>query len=234
MVSLPVPEKRWSALSLDCPDARFLAILMPKKVVITCSWHEVYWGTFPFAAWAALAAREFFVGQVSPQLTTFLAWLDRHSMVSASGSPAVQEVYLALRKFMATTSALDIEYNVRDVFIPVLGQLEEVGPHHSSTWDPLFLKLLLLRHTMAHEVDVPMSALEEVAAGLGEVAAAEGLMQSLRTSATPSPRKAISALAIRAEEEDGPHGELDSYLVEEGDTYEVFEVGATGWGAIGL
>ena len=54
-------------------------------------------------------------------------------MVSASGSPAVQEIYLALRKFMATASALDIEYNVRDVFIPVLGKLEEVGPHHSST-----------------------------------------------------------------------------------------------------
>jgi hypothetical protein len=51
-----------------------LALLMQKKVVITCAWHEVFWGTFPFAAWAALAAREFFVGQVSPQLTTFLAW----------------------------------------------------------------------------------------------------------------------------------------------------------------
>ena len=55
-------------------------------------------------------------------------------------------------------------------------------------------------------------------------------MQSLRTSTTPSPRKAISALTIRAEEEDGPHGERDSYLAEEGDTYEVFAVGATGWG----
>jgi hypothetical protein len=132
---------------------------------------------------------------------------------------------------MATTSALDIENNVRDVFIPVLGKLEEVGPHHSSTWDPLFLKLLLLRHAMAHVVDVPASALEEVAAGLGEFAAAEGLMQSLRTSAAPAARRVATALAVRSEEEDGLLGDPGSYLVEDWDTYGVFAVGATAVGA---
>jgi hypothetical protein len=54
--------------ALDCPDARFLALLMQKKVVITCALLKVFWGTFPFAAWAALAAREVFVGQMPPQL----------------------------------------------------------------------------------------------------------------------------------------------------------------------
>ncbi len=57
--------------ALNCPDARFMALLMQKKVVTKRSWHEVFWGTFPFAAWAARAAREFFVGQVPTQLTTF-------------------------------------------------------------------------------------------------------------------------------------------------------------------
>jgi hypothetical protein len=88
----------------------------------------------------------------------------------------VQGIYLATRKFMAETSAMDIEYNVRDVFLPLVGKVEVVGPHHFSTWDPLYLKLLLLRKSVEFVVEVPASALEQAVAGLGEHAAAEGVM----------------------------------------------------------
>ena len=86
--------------ALDSPDAQFLALLMQGKVVMRCPGVEVLYGLFPFAAWSALVARKYFVGATSPQLTEFLEWLGKTSMISASGAPNVQTIYLALQKFL--------------------------------------------------------------------------------------------------------------------------------------
>ncbi len=54
------------------PDAQFLAHLAQGKVVLHCSWSAINNGTLPFAAWAALVAKAYFVGEVAPQLEAFL------------------------------------------------------------------------------------------------------------------------------------------------------------------
>ena len=58
--------------ALDNPDGPFLGLRMEGKVVMRCPGVEVSYDMFPFAAWAALVAQEYFVGAVSPQLTEFL------------------------------------------------------------------------------------------------------------------------------------------------------------------
>ena len=87
--------------ALDSPDAQLLALLMQGKVSFSCSWFEIFYGTLPFAAWAALAAAAFFVGEVAPQLAAFLALLEANTIVSATVAPSVQPIYLELRKFLA-------------------------------------------------------------------------------------------------------------------------------------
>ena len=59
--------------ALNSPDAQLLALLTQGKVKFRCSWFEIFYGTLPFAAWAALAASSCFVGEVAPQLDVFLS-----------------------------------------------------------------------------------------------------------------------------------------------------------------
>jgi hypothetical protein len=82
--------------ALNIPDAQLLALLAMGKVKFRCSWFEIFYGTLPFAAWAALAASSCFVGEVAPQLDVFLSWLAENSMVSGTGAPNVQPIYLKL------------------------------------------------------------------------------------------------------------------------------------------
>jgi hypothetical protein len=80
--------------AMQSPDAQFLAHLPLGKVTLRCSWFEIYYGTLSFAAWAALVAKAYFVGEVAPQLETFLGWLAANSMVSPTGALDVQPIYL--------------------------------------------------------------------------------------------------------------------------------------------
>ena len=120
-------------------------------------------------------------------------------MISASGAPNVQPIYLALRKFLAATTTLDIDFSVRDVFLPVVAKLEAVGTNHSSTWDPLFLKVLLARESMAHTMEIPKAILLTLASDLGAYATAESLLQSLRSAPAAPLRCSGEIQAVRAE-----------------------------------
>ncbi len=81
-----------------------------------CSWFEIIYGTLSFAVWSALAAGAFFVGEVAPQLASFLAFLEPNTMVSNSGAPSVQPIYLELQKFLAAASTLEFDFSVKKVF----------------------------------------------------------------------------------------------------------------------
>ena len=178
--------------ALTSPDAQFLALLMQGKVKFRCSWFEIFYGTLPFAAWAAMAAAAYFVGEVAPQLAAFLAFLDANTMVSDTGAPSVQPIYLELRKFLAAASTLGFAFSVKSVFTSMVAKVEEVGPIYSSTWDPLYLKVLLARRDVEHDEDVPLPVLMTLASDLGTYAAAEALLQSLRTSGG-HPSKRVAA-----------------------------------------
>ena len=154
---------------------------------IRCSWFEIFYGTLPFAAWAALAASSCFVGEVAPQLDVFLSWLAENSMVSRTGAPNVQPIYLELRKFLADASSLGFTFSVKRVFTSLVAKVEEVGPIYSSTWDPLYLKVLLARRAVEHDEEVPMAVLQTLASDLGAYAAAEALLHCLRSPGASSP-----------------------------------------------
>ena len=137
-----------------------------------CSWFEIFYGTLPFAALAALAASSCFVGEVAPQLDVFLSWLAENSMVSGTGAPNVQPIY----------SSLGLAFSVKRVyFTSLVAKVEEVGPIYSSTWDPHYLKVLLARRAWMHDEEVPMAVLQTLASDLGAYAAADALLQSLRS-----------------------------------------------------
>ena len=187
--------------ALNSPDAQLLALLTLGKVRFRCSWFEIFYGTLPFAAWAALAAAAFFVGEVAPQLAAFLAFLEASSMVSASGAPSVQPIYLELRKFLAAASTLDFDFSVKTVFLAVVAKVERVGANFSSTWDPLFLKILLARKAEEHNEEVPMAVLQTLASDLGAYAASDALLQSLRSIEADPVRRVVAAHAVRFDED---------------------------------
>jgi hypothetical protein len=167
--------------ALNSPDAQLLALLAMGKVKFRCSWFEIFYGTLPFAAWAALAASSCFVGEVAPQLDVFLSWLAENSMVSGTGAPNVLPMYLELRTFLAVASSLGLAFSVKRVFTSLVAKVDEVGPIYSSTWDPLYLKVLLARRAVEHDEEVPMAVLQTLASDLGAYAAAEALLQCLRS-----------------------------------------------------
>ena len=68
--------------ALTCPDARLLAMLMKGEVTFSCPWSDVFYGTLPFAAWGAMVAKSFFVGEIAPQFLDYVAELQRQTMVS--------------------------------------------------------------------------------------------------------------------------------------------------------
>ena len=183
--------------ALTSPDAQFLALLTQGKVKFHCSWFEIFYGTLPFAAWAATAAAAYFVGEVAPQPAAFLAFLDANTMVSDTGAPSVQPIYLELRKFLAAASTLGFAFSVKMVFTSTVAKIEEVGPVYSSTWDPLYLKVLLARRDVEHDEDVPMSVLLTLASDLGTYAAAEALLLSLRTSGGHPSQRVAAAHAMQ-------------------------------------
>ena len=49
------------------------------------------------------------MGKVAPQLAAFLAFLEANTMVSTSGAPSVQPIYLELRKILAAASILEFD-----------------------------------------------------------------------------------------------------------------------------
>ena len=161
--------------ALTSPDAQLLALLTQGKVKFRCSWFEIFYGTLPFAAWAAAAAAPYFVVEVAPQLAAFLAFLDANSIVSDTGAPSVQPIYLELRKFLAAATTLEFDFSVKTVFTSIVGKVEKVGANYSSTWDPLYLKILLAWKSVEHDEEVPMPVLLTAASDLGAYAASEAL-----------------------------------------------------------
>ncbi len=101
--------------------------------------------------------------------------------MSGTGAPNVQPIYLELRKFLAGASSLGFAFSVKKVFTTLVARVEEVGPIYSSTWDPLYLKVLLVRRAVEHDEEIPMAVLQTLASDLGAYAAAEALLQCLRS-----------------------------------------------------
>ena len=116
------------------------------------------------------------MGEVAPQLAAFLAFLEANTLVSTSGAPSVQPIYLELRKFLAAASTLDFDFSVKTVFLAVVAKVERVGANFSSTWDPLFLKILLARKAEEHNEEIPMAVLQTLASDLGAYAASDALL----------------------------------------------------------
>ena len=190
--------------ALNCPDARLLAMLMKGEVTFSCPWSDVFYGTLPFAAWGAMVAKSFFVGEIAPQFLDYVVELQRQTMVSESGSPEVQPIYLLTRQFLSTASALEIEFSVKTVFTILVSKIEEVGAHHSSTWDPFYLKALVARREIEHDEEYPMDVLVTLVNDLGEYAAAEALLRSLQSATTSAPRKPAKVYSARAESSGDP------------------------------
>ena len=108
----------------------------------------------------------------------------------------MQPIYLELRKFLASASSLEFDFSVKKVFLAMVAKVERVGANYSSTWDPLFLKALLARKAYEHEEEVPMAALLTLSSDLGAYAAADALLQSLRSSVADPVRRTAAAHAV--------------------------------------
>ena len=68
---------------------------------------------------------------------------------------------------------------MKTVFTILVSKIEEVGAHHSSTWDPFYLKALVARREIEHDEENPMDVLVTMVNDLGEYAGAEALLRSL-------------------------------------------------------
>ena len=121
-------------------------------------------------------------------------------MVSGTGAPNVQPIYIELRTFLAGASSLGFAFSVKRVSTSLVAKVEEVGPIYSSTWDPLYLKVLLARRAWEHNEEVPMAVLQTLTSDLGAYAAAEALLPCLRSPGVHLPRRVAVARAMQQAE----------------------------------
>jgi len=179
--------------TLRDPDAALLLMLQKGQVRLQWSWYEVVFGTFPFASLFLLAASPHHHGGISPTVSTFLRILPTLDWrCPSTGRPLLSKNFFLLRKFISTTSALGIPFNVRDVVLPLSTTLVRVGIGKSTAWDNFFTWMIDAVHPYETAPTAPMSVLSDIISRLDDLVRVEALIESRLVRDCPPASSAYS------------------------------------------